>query len=250
MKRSVLLLLLLPSLFFRSSEGSESRDAGRLQIPIGSVPAATGAGLIKLESGLGFLYRPPNLPASKPVPLLILLHPSNGAGGMWFSKFASAGSFAPQADALGCALLAPQAPGSTWGEGPQGFGPGVSAIDRALAAAFAQCPIDRARISLAGFSDGASYALSVGLVNGDQIGSVIAFSPGFIVKALGRGRPRILIAHGRNDPVLPYEQTDKFVRQLRQNGYSVEFRTFEGGHELPRESVSAALRWLAGQWRK
>jgi len=34
-----------------------------------------------------------------------------------------------------------------------------------------------------GFSDGASYALSVGITNGDLFTHVIAFSPGFVAPA-------------------------------------------------------------------
>jgi phospholipase/carboxylesterase len=35
-------------------------------------------------------------------------------------------------------------------------------------------------VALGGFSDGASYALSLDLTNGDLFASLIAFSPGFI----------------------------------------------------------------------
>ena len=38
--------------------------------------------------------------------------------------------------------------------------------------------IDPSRIAMAGFSDGASYSLSVGLANGDLFSAVFGFSPG------------------------------------------------------------------------
>jgi len=46
------------------------------------------------------------------------------------------------------------------------FGPDVELIDRALAHAFERCNVDPARVAIGGFSDGASYALSLGLTNG------------------------------------------------------------------------------------
>lgn len=38
--------------------------------------------------------------------------------------------------------------------------------------------VDTTRLGVGGFSDGASYALSLGLTNGDLFTHVIAFSPG------------------------------------------------------------------------
>jgi poly(3-hydroxybutyrate) depolymerase len=43
-----------------------------------------------------------------------------------------------------------------------------------------QCTVDPQRICVSGFSDGASYALSLGLANGDLFTHVAAFSPGFM----------------------------------------------------------------------
>jgi len=42
---------------------------------------------------------------------------------------------------------------------------------------------DPARVTLGGFSDGATYALSIGLANGDLFPQVIGCSPGFIAQA-------------------------------------------------------------------
>ncbi len=239
--RLALIATLLATACFARTEPPE---ASRLVIPETSSSARPAPGLQTLDQGLGFLYVPASAPAPKGLPLIVLLHPASGAAGKWFSQNDRAGSFAARAEALHCAILAPQSPGQTWGVGPRAFGSDVAVINRALATAFARCPIDPQRLTLSGFSDGASYALSLGLANGDRIKNIVAFSPGFIVKALGHGRPGIYIAHGREDSALPYEMTEKFVRQLRANGYTIEFKTFEGKHELPTEVVNAAMRWL------
>lgn len=66
-----------------------------------------------------------------------------------------------------------------------------------------------------------AYALSLGLANGDLFGSIIAFSPGYIVRATGRGKPLLFIAHGGADPVLPAATSSRiFVASLRKNGYT------------------------------
>jgi phospholipase/carboxylesterase len=125
-------------------------------------------------------------------------------------------------------------PAPTWGTGPKNWGYDYLAINHTLEEAFARSAIDRNRLAIGGFSDGASYALSLGLANGDVFSYVIAFSPGFIVRARARGRignnneiqiPLVYIAHGVGDNVLPIGSTSRvFVSSLRKNGYKVEFR--------------------------
>jgi hypothetical protein len=56
--------------------------------------------------------------------------------------------------------------------------------------------VDPTRLAVGGFSDGTSYALSLGLTNGDLFSHVLAFSPGFAVPARRRGRPRLFLSHG------------------------------------------------------
>lgn len=53
-------------------------------------------------------------------------------------------------------------------------------INRSLHRAFRAVAVDRGRIPIAGFSDGASYALGLRLANGDLFGHIIAYFPGFI----------------------------------------------------------------------
>jgi phospholipase/carboxylesterase len=60
------------------------------------------------------------------------------------------------------------------------FGPDVDYINRSLQHVFERYTVDPNRLGIAGFSDGASYALSLGLPNGDLFSHIIAFSPGFM----------------------------------------------------------------------
>jgi phospholipase/carboxylesterase len=146
------------------------------------------------------------------------------------------------AEALGILLLAPESRERTWDVIGGAFGPDVSFIDCALQAVFQHHAIDPDKIAVAGFSDGASYALSLGLTNGTLFSDILAFSPGFMAPARQNGGPRIFISHGIDDEVLPIDRCSRrLVPILRRSGYSVDYREFDGGHTIPPEMVSAAM---------
>src|SRR4029450_3976414 len=224
-------------------------ELGRIVVPANSSAQTASAGLQKLSGRNGVLYIPKD--PAEPLPLLILLHKAGGSPSEWFG---GSGSYVPYADKGRFIILAPQSPGQSWGTGPKKWGYDYLSINRALEEAFARCAIDRSRLAIGGFSDGASYALSLGLANGDIFSYVIAFSPGFIVRAQARGRidsnnqiriPVVYIAHGVTDNVLPIASTSRlFVSQLRKNGYNVEFREFSGGHHASRQVADQAMSWL------
>jgi phospholipase/carboxylesterase len=227
---------------------SASTELGKIVLPANSSTRTASSGLQKLSGRNGLLYIPPD--HGEPLPLLILLHKAGGSASEWFS---GSGSYAPYADKGHFIILAPDSPGQSWGTGPKEWGYDYVAINRALEEAFARCAIDRSRLAIGGFSDGASYALSLGLSNGDVFSYIIAFSPGFIVTAQARARqgasgvevPLVYIAHGSADNVLPIASTSRiFVSSLRKNGYTVEFREFSGGHHLSRQVADQAMSWL------
>ena len=179
--------------------------------------------------------------AARPVPLLFMLH---GAG-------ASAQDVLPLVSAAAeehaVAVLAPDSRGATWDVIQHADGPDIDFLDTALARVFARVPVDPRCIVIAGFSDGASYALSLGLANGDLVRDVLAFSPGFAAPARREGTPRLFISHGRQDPVLPFERCgDRLAAALAQAGYDVAYHPFSGGHVVPTAIVEAAFhRFLA-----
>ncbi len=230
-------------------------EVGRIVIPAKSSAQTANAGLQKLSARNGLLYVPTG--HAEPLPLLVLLHKAAGSPSEWFS---GGGSYASYAEKGPFIIVAPESPGTTWGTGPKNWGYDYLAINRALEEAFARCAIDRNRLAIGGFSDGASYALSVGLANGDEFSYIIAFSPGFIVRAGARGRidkngrlqiPQVYIAHGVADNVLPIGSTSRvFVSSLRKNGYNVEFHEFSGGHHLSRQVADQAMSWLTAAFHQ
>jgi phospholipase/carboxylesterase len=111
----------------------------------------------------------------------------------------------------------------------------------------ARCALDLDRIAIGGFSDGGSYALSLGLANGDVFGNVVAFSPGFVAAPRRTGRPRLFISHGTADQVLPVGRCGRRVAaQLRDSGYPVTYQEFAGGHVVPPTIAAAAFDWWLG----
>jgi phospholipase/carboxylesterase len=199
-----------------------------------------GLGRLQVDGGAGGLvYVPAGVGPELPTPLVLLLH---GAGA---TAQHGLDLLIGQADDAGLVLVAPSSQGETWDLLLGGYGPDVAWIDRALAEVFLRLPVDSTRLAVGGFSDGASYALSLGLTNGDLFSHVLAFSPGFAAPARRRGRPRLFLSHGTRDRVLPIHACSRrLVPELRQTGYQVRYREFEGGHVIPPAIVLDAVAWL------
>lgn len=185
------------------------------------------------------LYVPTGYRPEQPAPLVLSLH---GAGG---NERSGLYPLHDLADAAGLLLLAPASRCQTWDVLFGAYGPDVAFLDGALAATFARCAVDPTRIAIGGFSDGASYALSLGLANGDLFGHVLAFSPGFMAPAVRIGRPRIFVSHGTNDEVLPIDLCSRrLVPQIQATGYDVYYREFDGPHTVPPEIARDAVASL------
>jgi phospholipase/carboxylesterase len=215
--------------------------------------APVAAETIALPGG-AIAYRPSGIAAHRP--LLVLLH---GAGQ---APAAMIDALRPAADARGILLLAPAARGVTWdvirsaqqsaalgSADPYRYlgsadGRNVAGVMAALAE---RMPFDRGRIALAGFSDGATFALALGTDRTAPFGLVAAWSPGLSVVAARPARGRaVVVAHGRQDNVLAFDQTaSRIVPMLRGRGLTVRFVPFRGGHVISAEGIAAALdQWL------
>ncbi|WP_448616766.1 alpha/beta hydrolase [Modestobacter sp. URMC 112] len=204
-------------------------------------PGTTPLGLESRRDPL--LHLPPGLVPGRPAPLVVTLHGAGGdaEGGLALLR--------AQADERGLLLLGPASRGSTWDAVGGDHGPDAALLDRALDRVFGLVAVDAGQVAVAGFSDGASYALGLGLANGGLFGRVVAFSPGFVPRgprsSPADGRPRVFVSHGDADDVLPVDATSRrIVPRLTDEGYDVTYREFAGAHVVPPEVAAEAADWL------
>jgi phospholipase/carboxylesterase len=187
----------------------------------------------------GLIYVPRGYTPGVPMPLVVLLHGFAGNRDSSRSRF-------PLADELGFIILAPDSRDErTWDELLGAFGPDEEFIGASLRYVLGRFTVDPRHVALAGVSDGASYALSLGIGNGDIFSHLIAFSAAFVLPARVRGKPRIFISHGTQDQVMPIDATGRdVVRRLKALGYDVTYREFIGGHTVPTEVSREAFEWF------
>ncbi|WP_066742967.1 alpha/beta hydrolase [Cupriavidus sp. D384] len=184
------------------------------------------------------LYVPAGL-GPAPVPLLIMFH---GAGGFPEKVLPF---IEPHADAHGFLVLAPHSTFPTWDIVIGGNGPDLQRLQQALGAVSGRYRIRHDRLAFAGFSDGASYALSIGITNGDIASHVIAFSGGFMSVFMQEGSPKVFIAHGLADEQLPVQTSGRTnAAKLKAAGYDVEYVEFNGTHAVQPPIVTEAIRFF------
>jgi phospholipase/carboxylesterase len=220
-----------------------AKELGRLETrhSPATEPTSPGTYPLGLRRGRdGVLYLPSRYRHGTPIPLVLLLHGAGGTGAGVTRRFKS------HADELGIAFVAPDSTAVSWDRNDR-LASDVEFIDRALAVAFRRVSTTPERLRIGGFSDGASYSLSVGLTNGDLFARILALSPGFCGPALQRGKPRLYFTHGTRDEILPIDITSRrIVPMLQRAGYSVEYHEFDGTHEAPPAVARPAFEWLIG----
>ena len=188
----------------------------------------------------GVLYVPRSYRESTPVPLLIMLHGFAGWADEMKSTFALAEEY-------GVVVIAPESRALTWGQAAPGFDPDVKYISAAYRKVTDVINVDPDRVGLGGRSDGAGYALSMGLAYGDIFNHVIVFSGGLMNPIRRKGKPKLFIAHGTNDQQMPIELTGRqYAATLKEEGYDVTYREYDGGHGTPPAIAREAFRWLVG----
>jgi phospholipase/carboxylesterase len=149
------------------------------------------------------------------------------------------------ADDDGLLVLAPQAAQGQWDMFRGGYGKDVRFIDAALTKVFNGFRVDPTRMLVSGFSEGGSYSLTMGLINGDLFTNVAALSPEYIGPGAHHGMPKIYIAHGTQDRVFPIDETSrKIVPKLQDQGYQVRYHEYDGRHELNLDIAAEATRWF------
>jgi len=107
------------------------------------------------------------------------------------------------------------------------------------------------RIVLAGFSQGGAMALHVGLRQGEPLAGIMALSSylplaetaGEEMRAAAKASP-VFMAHGVNDPVVPYAFGDKSHRLLEAAGFDVAWHAYPMEHSVCHDEVIAIGKWI------
>jgi phospholipase/carboxylesterase len=233
MNRRGFLALGAGALGWLRAAGDAHAQAAQGDIPFGESRLGISNGLRD-----GTLYVPKSYKPGVPTPLLMMLHGYAGSGeGMRYTF--------PLAEEYGVIVIAPESRDLTWGQSAPGFDPDVRYLSAAVRQVVETLDIDPSHVALGGISDGAGYALSMGLAYGDSFNHVMVFSGGLMIPFRRQGSPHIFIAHGLNDVQMPIDRTGRrFASELKIDGYDVTYREYEGGHAVPRDIVREAFEWF------
>ena len=137
---------------------------------------------------------------------------------------------------------------------------GIEASSQAIAALIRnenELGIPTSRVALAGFSQGGAMALHLGTRHPEKLAGVIALScylplsRGFeTARAAANQSTPIFMAHGTQDPVVPYALGAESRQLLETAGYSVEWHSYPMPHSLCEPEVAdirAFLKKIAAQ---
>ena len=107
------------------------------------------------------------------------------------------------------------------------------------------------RILVAGFSQGGVIAYQVGLLGKYKLAGIMALSTyladaNLIPEATDsvNGQTPLLIHHGTQDPVVPYELAVRAHGELENKGYQIEKAFYSMPHSVCPEQVVDISRWI------
>lgn len=203
-------------------------------------------GIVEIEQGAAraVLLTPERIVADRRYPLVTVLH---GAGRQDEMLTRLLHEEPERRQAL---FLVPRSVAPTWDLIAGTPRTDLPFLEYALSLIERRYPIDPASRVMMGYSDGASYALSVGLSNPQHFDALIGWAAGFVV--LDRAnldprapRPRLYLEYGTSDPLFPFEQIALPMRDnLMKAGYDLTFSVDEGGRHWPSGTFhTEALDW-------
>ena len=208
-------------------------------------PSPTGHVWIERDTQRAVLLTPTEIDPGRKYPLITVLHGAGRQDEMLVKAVRD------EPDRRQAFFLVPRSLLPTWDLIASAGRPDLDFLEFAYDLVYRRYPIDPARQALLGYSDGASYALSVGLSNPQLFRALMAWAAGFI--ALDPGfdpdaarKPDILLEYGTHDQIFPFEHVALPMRaNLERAGYAVEWRVDQGGKHWPSpDFLPEALDWF------
>jgi phospholipase/carboxylesterase len=226
------------SLALRAVHAPPTADAG---------DAPAGIGRVTHGEQLAWIVTPPVIEPGHAYPLVVVLH---GAGRQ--DELIVRG-LERERERRRAIFVVPRSLAPTWDLIAGGDGVDLAFLDGVLQSVYARFRVDGSRQALVGYSDGASYALAIGLSNPRLFAAVMAWAAGFLAIDAQNLRPddpkpRVFLEYGTHDQLFPFEQVAVPMRDtLARLGYPLEFRVDEGGIHWPRpDFLPDALDWFLG----
>jgi thioredoxin 1 len=156
-------------------------------------------------------------------------------------------------------MAAPGTPGYMWydmvgGDDVAGqFATALDELDALVDEQCAQLGFDRAQAIFGGFSQGGGLALALGLFTAADgrvrvpPAGVLAMSPAAMTGAVDPGARdvRVLVQHGRDDPLIPVQRSRDLARDLRGFGIPTVYREYPMEHQVALEGLRDAREWLS-----
>ncbi|MBD8630041.1 alpha/beta hydrolase [Oxalobacteraceae sp. CFBP 8755] len=111
--------------------------------------------------------------------------------------------------------------------------------------------IPASRIILAGFSQGCAMTLQTGLRHPEKLAGMLCLS-GYLPLSSVAGAERseaslatpIFMAHGAQDPVVPFARAEESRKVVEALGYQVEWHAYPMQHTLCLEEVQDISKWI------
>lgn len=156
-------------------------------------------------------------------------------------------------------MPAPGTPGYMWydmvgGDDVAGqFATALDELDALVDEQCAQLGVDRSQAIFGGFSQGGGLALALGLFTPAdgrprvRPAGVLAMSPAAMTGPVDEGARdvRVLVQHGRDDPLIPVQRSRDLARDLRGFGIPTVYREYPMEHQVALEGLRDAREWLS-----
>jgi predicted esterase len=105
---------------------------------------------------------------------------------------------------------------------------------------------------LSGFSQGCLMTLETGLRYPHRFAALVGLSgyvldPQTLLREMSpvAKTQRVLVTHGRQDPLIPFAEVKKQMEQLRAGGLPIEWHEFDKPHTIIEEEISVMRTFIA-----